>query len=277
VQVEQLACCEPAGIGLQLTHWSTRALAQVARQRGIAPAISHSTVALILSRASLHPHRCRSWKTPVLDECFVPQAARVLWAYEQVQRLLAREEVVLCLDEKPNLQVLERRLPTRPARPHLIAREEFEYVRHGTVNFLAGMALHSGQMSGACLERNDSPCLVHALPSFLRPYRTWRRVHLIWDEGPSHTARLTREALRAWPNVRLLFTPPHASWLNQAELLLRAFSARYLERGDWPSRHAMQTHLLDSCPEYNRLFAHPFTWSWTRAKMHAWVQRHRER
>ncbi|MFL5350648.1 MAG: IS630 family transposase, partial [Hyalangium sp.] len=71
-----------------------------------------------------------------------------------------------------------------------------------------------------------------------------------------------------------LYTPPHASWLDQAELLLRAFAARYLQRGEWASRAELMAHLNASWPEYNRLYAHPFTWSWTRSKMHAWVDRH---
>ncbi|MFY0577351.1 hypothetical protein ACN28S_26235 [Cystobacter fuscus] len=70
VEVERLACCEPAGIGLHMTHWSTRSLAVAARLRGIAPTISHSTVALILRDADLQPHRYRYWKTPTPDDTF---------------------------------------------------------------------------------------------------------------------------------------------------------------------------------------------------------------
>src|SRR5262249_9388498 len=66
----------------------------------------------------------------------------------------------------------------------------------------------------------------------------------------------------------------HASWLDQAELLLRAFSERYLKRGDWKSRLHLISHLEVSWREYNKLYAHPFTWSWTRQKMHRWVERH---
>ncbi|MGZ3457766.1 MAG: transposase [Archangium sp.] len=102
-----------------------------------------------------------------------------------------------------------------------------------------------------------------------------RRIHLIWDNGSSHIAQETREFLRRnYPHVRVLFTPAHASWLNQAELLLRAFGAHYLQRGDWTSRSEFIAHLEASWPEYNRLYAHPFTWSWTRPKMHEWVDRH---
>ncbi|MBZ4418309.1 IS630 family transposase [Myxococcus sp. RHST-1-4] len=258
VEVEQLACCEPAGVGLQMTHWSTRSLARVARECGIAPTLAHSKVAVILKHAELQPHRSRYWKTPTLDADFRKKAAAVLWCYERAQNLAEHGEVVLCVDEKPNIQVLERRCPIRFARPGLIERREFEYVRHGTVNFLASLLVHAGTMRGWCLEKNDGACLRGVLPQLLHPYREARRIHLIWDGGPSHTAQDTRAFLRGYRNVRLLETPPHASWLNQAELLLRAFGAHYLQRGDWKSRPDFVAHLEASWPEYNRLYAHPF-------------------
>lgn len=274
VEVERLACCEPAGVGLHMTHWSTRSLARVAQRRGIAPTISHSTVALILRGADLQPHRSRYWKTPTPDDTFRRKAAQVLWCYEHVQALAARGEVVLCLDEKPNIQVLERRCPTRSMRPGIIERQEFEYVRHGTVNFLVKLDVANGLMRGWCLDRNDGACLRAILPYLLWEHRDARRIHLIWDNGSSHVARETRDFLSCnHPAVRVLYTPAHASWLNQAELLLRTFDAHYLQRGSWTGRPEFISHLYASCPEYNRLYAHPFTWSWTRKKMHQWVDR----
>lgn len=258
-----------------MTHWSTRSLAVVARQRGIAPTISHSTVALILRDADLQPHHTRYWKTPTLDETFRQKAARVLWCYEQAPRLAERDEVVLCLDEKPNIQVLQGEKPRRLMRPGRIAHQEVEYVRHGTVNLLAQLVVHSGHARGWELKKNDGACLRAVLPTLLKEHRGARRIHLIWDNNPSHIARETRDLLHSYPRVRVLFTPAHASWLNQAELLLRAFAARYLLRGEWASRAEFINHLNACWPEYNRLYAHPFTWSWTRAKMHAWMNRHR--
>jgi len=275
VEVVRLACCEPAGVGLHMTHWSTRSLACAAQRRGIAPSLSHSEVALILRDADLQPHRSRYWKTPTPDDNFRHQAAQVLWCYERAQALAERGEVVLCLDEKPNIQVLERRCPTRSMRPGHLERREFEYLRHGTVNFLVKLVVHSGQMRGWCLEKNDGACLRAVLPQVLGDHRDARRIHLIWDNGSSHIAQQTRDWLRGnAPHVRVLYTPAHASWLDQAELLLRAFAARYLQRGDWASRSEFIAHLNASWPEYNRLYAHPFTWSWTRSKMHEWVARH---
>jgi hypothetical protein len=276
VEVERLACCEPAGVGLHMTHWSTRSLARAAQLQGIAPTISHSTVALILRDAELQPHRWRYWKTPTPDDTFRTKAAKVLWCYENAHALAERGEVVLCVDEKPNIQALERRCPSRPMKSGLILRQEFEYVRHGTVNFLAKLVVHTGKMRGWCLEHNDSASLRAVLPQLLWEHRDARRIHLIWDGGSSHIAHPTRSFLSSYyPQVRVLFTPAHASWLDQAELLLRAFGARYLQRGDWASRDELIEHLNASWPEYNRLYAHPFTWSWTRTKMHRWVDRHR--
>jgi hypothetical protein len=274
VEIEQLACCAPAGIGLEMTHWSTRSLARVAVEREIVPSIAHSTVSLILRSASLQPHRFR--KTPTLNEEFRERAARILWLYERVDWLAERDEVILALDEKPNIQVLERRRPTKLMRAGEIEHQEFEYVRHGTVNFLIALVVHSGKMRGWSLAANSSEQLCGVLPELFYEYRKARRIHLIWDGGSSHTAAATREFVGGYPLVRVLVTPAHASWLNQAELLLRSFASHYLERGDWTSKQQMIEH-LDACwPEYNRLFAHPFSWSWTRRDMHKWIERHKQ-
>jgi DDE superfamily endonuclease len=246
----------------------------VAVERGIVPQIAHSTVSLILNSASLQPHRFRYWKTPVLDERFRERAARILWVYERIDWLRERDEVVLALDEKPSIQVLERRAPGRLMRSGDIEHQEFEYNRHDTINLLVSMELDSGRMRGWCLERNDSQHLCSVLPQLFREHRKARRIHLIWDGGSSHISGVTREFLTGYPKVRPLLTPAHASWLNQAELLLRSFQAHYLERGDWKSKELMIEHLNASWPEYNRIFAHPFTWSWTIRDMHKWVDRH---
>ena len=275
VQIEQLACCDPAGIGLRMTHWSTRSLAQIAAEREIVPKIAHSTVSLILRSASLQPHRVRYWKTPSLNEAFRQRAARILWLYERINQLVKRGEVVIALDEKPGIQVLERRWPARRMRPRQIEHQEFEYIRHGTVNFLVALVVHTGRMHGWCLQHNNSEQLCRVLPQLFEQHRKAKRIHIIWDGGASHISAYTRGFLRPYkPWVRTLLTPAHASWLNQAELLLRSFAHHYLRRGSWTSMQKMIEHLNTSGPEYNRLFAHPFSWSWTRRAMHKWIDKH---
>lgn len=79
VSIEQLACCEPSGVGLEMTHWSTRSLAEIAVKRGLVPHIAHSTVSLILRNADLQPHRSRYWITPTLNAEFLQRAGCILW------------------------------------------------------------------------------------------------------------------------------------------------------------------------------------------------------
>ncbi len=271
VRIEQLACCEPAGVGLCLTHWSTRALARMAVRQGIVPQIAHSTVSLILRGADLQPHRFRYWKTPVLDQAFIARAAAVLWCYEHVRSLLERDELVLCWDEKPNLQAVERK-PRTFGRPRQVQRQEFDYIRHGVVNFGAALVVHSGMMQSWFLERNNSAHLCCALADLFHHYRRARRIHLIWDNGPSHISQATSEFLGRYGGwIRVLFTPKRASWLNQGELLLRAFTAHYLERGSWCNQEELVRQVLEGTIEYDEVFAHPFTWTWSRQDMRNWV------
>ncbi len=273
VAIQQLACCELHGLKLELTHWSTRSLTAIARQRLHRPQLAHSTVSLILRDADLKLHHSRYWITPTLDAEFIRRATRILWLYERINWLLDHDEVVIAIDEKPNLQALERARATQPMRTGQGERQEFEYERHGTVNFLALLILHSGKMRACCLEQNDSEHLCRALPKLLAPLRKWRRVHLIWDGGPSHASGPTRTFLRSYGSwLRVLFTTPHSEWLNQAELLLKSFTTYYLKRGSWRSRQELIEHLYASVPEYNRWFAQPINWTWTRHDLRDWVE-----
>lgn len=271
-RIEQLACRAPNQVGWHLTHWSTRSLALAAAQQDLVPAIGAATVWRLLQEADLKPHRWRSWKTTVWDEEAVARAVKILWYYERIESLWQRGEVVLALDEKPNVQVLERAAPTQPMRPGQIERQEFEYHRHGTVNLLAGLTLYNGRMWAECLDRNDGAHFRPAVRRFLHPYAWARRIHLVMDSGPSHTSADTVACFDEMaPRVHVLRTPVDASWLNQAELLLDAFSERYLQRGNWVSRQEMIDHILNSRIEYNQYFAHPFAWRWSVRRFFYWL------
>ena len=261
-QIVQLACREPIARGLHVTHWSSSELARQAVRDGIIEAIDPATVRRILDAVDLQPHRTRYWRTARLDDQFKERAEAVLWCYANAERLAHQGIYAVCADEMPNLQVLERD-PTRRAIPGSIEQQEFEYVRHGTVNLLTFLVVHTGRMRVTFLAHNDAENYVWALRQFRADYGHLRGVYLIHDGGPSHVAAATDEylsSLRGWWHPRR--TPARASWLNQSELLNNAFGGCYLKRGSWDGRGAFVDHVLASSQEYNRLYAHPFEWTW---------------
>jgi DDE superfamily endonuclease len=271
VAIERVACTEPSAYGLEITRWDCRTLQQIVIEEAIIDSIHYTTVARLLAEASLQPHRSRYWKTAAIDPEFMRRAAQVLWCYENVERLHERGDVIICVDEKPNIQALERCAPTKPLCPGRIIRREFEYERHGTVNLLVALNVYTGSMWACCLDKNDHEHFLWALRQISRRCARAQRIHLIMDNGPSHIDQHTRSYLSGHERFRPLYTPVHASWLNQAELLLRAFTDKYLKHFEASSRQRLIDHLNASWPEYNERFAHPFHWSWTRRQLHDWA------
>ena len=269
-----LACPKPVARGLHITHRSSEDLARQAVKDGIISAIGARTVRRILHEVDLQPHRTRYRKTARLDDRFKERAGKVLWCYADASRLARRRIWVVCADEVPNFQASER-APIRRAVPGHIERQEFEYERHGTVNILVFLVVHTGQMEAVRLAKNDADHYVEALRGFRRRHRL-RGIYSVQDGGPSHIAAKTggffAEA-RGWWQPRP--TPAHASWLDQAELLIRAFSHRYPRRRSWASREQVIEQVEASWPEYNRLYAHPFEWTWSSQKMRRWFDKPR--
>jgi hypothetical protein len=270
--IEDLACQDPTQVGRELTHWSQRSLAQAAANLEYVERIHQTTIRNILREADLQPHRFRYWKTTIWDDEAVARALKILWYYERIDSLWQRGEVIICLDEKPNIQVLERAKPTQPMRPGQIERQEFDYVRHGTVNLLAGLVAYNGRRWAECLDKNDGEHFRPAVRRLLHPYGWANRIHLIIDNGSSHISADTTAFFHDLaPRVQVLFTPVNASWLNQAESLLEAFTERYLLRGNWSSQFQMIRHILDSQVDYNQHFMHPFHWEWSCRDFMYWL------
>jgi hypothetical protein len=273
-QIVGLACLEPVAEGLHITHWSSDDLARQAVADGIVARISPRTVRDILSNVDLQPHRTRYWKTPRLDTRFKERAEQVLWCYGNATRLAEQGIWVVCVDEIPTFQILERR-PIRRAIPGSIEQQEFDYIRHGTVNMLVFLIVHSGLMELAFLAKNDHEHYLPELELFHRQHKELKGVFLIQDGGASHIAAGTRRYFaksRGWWKPR--YTPANASWLDQAEILIHVFKHYYLKRASWKSQEEFKTHALASWPEYNHRYAHPFEWTWTNHKMRRWFAKH---
>jgi hypothetical protein len=205
------------------THWSSEDLANQAMEDKIISAISPATVRRILHDVDLQPHRTRYWKTTRLDARFKERAEQVLWCYANAARLAEQGIWVVCVDEIPTFQILER-VPIRRAIPGSIEQQEFDYTRHGTVNMLVFLVVHSGLMELAFLANNDAEHYLPELELFHRQHKELRGVFLIQDGGSSHVAGCTQRYFagsQGWWRPR--YTPANASWLNQAEILIHAF------------------------------------------------------
>ena len=148
----ELACLEPIAKGLHITPWSSQDLARPAVEDGIVGSIRPATVRRLLHDVDLQPHRTRYWKTARLDARFQERAEQVLWCYGNAERLAEQGIWVVCVDEIPTFQILERQ-PLRRAIPGSIEQQEFDYTRHGTVNMLVFLVVHTGLMELAFLRR----------------------------------------------------------------------------------------------------------------------------
>ena len=273
-QIVELACLEPVARGLHITHWSSDDLARQAVADGIVAGINARTVRNILNEVDLQPHRTRYWKTARLDTRFKERAEQVLWCYGNAARLVEQGIWIVCVDEIPNFQVLERN-PIRRAIPGSIEQQEFDYTRHGTVNMLVFLVVHTGLMELVFLKANDHEHYIPELELFRTQHPELKEVFLIQDGGSSHIAGETQSYFakhKGWWKPR--YTPANASWLNQAEILIHAFKHYYLKRTSWHSQEEFKTHVLASWPEYNHRYAHPFEWTWTNQKMRQWFAKH---
>jgi hypothetical protein len=270
----ELACLEPIAEGLHITHWTSKDLAQQAIADGIVNNVSPRTVRRILADVDLQPHRTRYWKTARLDAEFKERTEKVLWCYGNAERFARQGIWTVAVDEKPNFQVLER-CPIRRAIPGSIEQQEFEYKRHGTVNLLFFLIVHTGRVEVAVEPKKDAEHYIRELRAFRRRHRGLKGVFLIQDNDPSHTAGNTADYCSGcgdWWRPRN--TPAHASWLNQAESLIEAFSYYYLKRGSWSSQKELIEHVSVSGPEYNQRYAHPFEWIWSPQRMRKWFAEH---
>ncbi len=273
VEIVALACTPPAEAGRAWVRWSVQALHDEIERRHIAT-LHPATVHRILDAADLHPHHLRYWRHAVVPD-FEEKAASVLWYYERVAWLAERDELVVCVDEKTQIQALRRSVPDLPMRPGHDRRREWEYQRDGTVNLLVTYTPRTGSVWGRVLPKNDHGHFIEGMEAYLATLpRTIRCLHCILDNGSSHIAKETQAWIKAQAGrVEFHFTPAHASWVNQAELALSAFSRRYLRDRVSQSWGELIAHIYRALDEYNRFHARPFNWSFTRHAMHEWYAR----
>lgn len=233
--------------------WSHRAIAE-----RLAPqAISVSQVGRILADCDLKPHRVRGWLTRRDTPDFWDRAMDVCALYLTPPR----DAVVISVDEKTAIAARSRKHPGRRATPGRPARQEFEYVRHGTVSIVAAMDVATGQVFTEPITKNNSATFVAFLQLLDRVIEPSHQIHLVVDNGSSHTAKNTRAWLAAHPRWHVHWTPFHASWLNQVELYFSTLTRRVLRHGNFTSRDDL-IDKLDTYAIAHNTTAKPYRWTY---------------
>jgi transposase len=236
-----------------VSHWSHDLLARDMAAMGI----SASQIGRILASLDIKPHKIRSWLTRSDDPEFWDRVADVCGLYLS-QPLNA---LVLSIDEKTAIQARSRKHPTRPAAPGRAARQEFEYVRHGTACLMAALDVHTGEVLATDAARNDAASFIGFLEQIEAAVPTELEVHLVMDNGGSHIARVTKAWLADHPRFVVHHTPRHASWLNQVELFFSILTRRLLRYGEFGSRDDLVTKIMRFITEHNHT-ARPFRWTY---------------
>lgn len=255
----QLACDTPDRLYSPFREtWTQQALAD-AVQRETGRSISRSTVQRILSAEGLRPHRVRQWlHSP--DPDFEVKVARVCDLYLNPPSGAA----VVCVDEKP-MQALERKYPTRIG-PGGVVRREYEYIRNGTACLLAAFDVRDGQVLGRVVPNRTSEATVDFMEELARKYPQGE-VYVVWDnlnthyDGPSK--RWTEFNRRHGGRFHFVYTPKHASWMNQIEVWFSILQRRVLRYGSFHSVAHLEREVIAFTRHWNWSEGRPFRWTFT--------------
>ncbi len=258
-KVIQLACDRPDKLYAPFRDvWTQQSLTEVVR-RETGTAISRSTVQRILTSEDLRPHRVRQW----LHSADPNFEARVAAVCELYLRPPAGATVV-CVDEKP-MQALERKYPT-VVGPGGVVRREYEYIRNGTACLLAAFDIRDGQVLGRVVQKRTSEATVEFMEELARKYPEGE-VHVVWDNLNTHydgpDKRWTKFNQRHGGRFHFVYTPKHASWMNQVEVWFSILQRRVLRYGSFYSTKHLEREVIGFSRHWNRTEAHPFRWTFT--------------
>ena len=238
--------------------------------RGRGLAVSPSTVGRVLGEAKVRPHKVRGWLNRADDPAFWTRAGQVCRLYLDPPP----GTMLISIDEKTGIQAKSRKHPEIPARPGRDARREFEYVRHGTISIIAAMNVATGEVIADRVTKNNSAAFTSLLAMLDQATGPSLRIHLIMDNGSSHTSKATRAWLAAHPRFTVTYTPKHASWLNMIEQWFGVLTRRLLRRGDFTSRDDLEANITAFTIRHNKT-ARPYKWSYDADADHArYLERH---
>jgi transposase len=278
-----IACELPATRGVPLGRWSLAELRDEVLATGLVDEVSTTTLWRWLAEDPIKPWQHRSWIFP-RDPDFAAKAGVVLDLYDRVfqGQELEPDAYVVSADEKTSIQARCRCHASLPPDRARVMRIEHEYGRGGALAYLAAWDVHQARLFGRCEQATGIAPFGRLVEQVMttEPYASARRVFWVVDNGSSHRGRASVERLEgAWPNLRLIHLPIHASWLNQVEIYFSVVQRKVLTPNDFLDLVEVERRLLAFQRRYQQT-ATPFDWRFTRtdlAKLHCRLDEHEHR
>jgi transposase len=232
------------------THWSTRKMAQ-------ATGLSQNAIVRIWNAFGLQPHRTKSFKISE-DPLFIGKVRDIVGLYMNPPA----HALVLCVDEKSQVQALDRTQPLLPLEPWQVERHTHDYARHGTTSLFAALNVKTGAVIGRCHQRHRHQeflkFLQHVDASLEKA--SGREVHLVMDNYATHKTPAVQRWFAKHPQYHVHFTPTSASWLNLIERFFAEITNQRIRRGVFRSVAALRQAIMEYLDEHNQA-PKPFIWT----------------
>ena len=232
------------------THWSVRSMAK-------AMGISHTSVQRIWREAGLKPHLVRTFKISN-DPEFEEKVVDVVGLYMNPPD----KALVLCVDEKSQIQALDRSQPGLPLKPGRAATMTHDYKRHGTTTLFAALDVRTGLVVGECLPRHRAKEFLRFLRKIDRATKKSLDLHLVLDNYATHKTPQVKAWLAKHPRFHLHFTPTGASWMNLVERFFAEITTKRFRRGVFRSVGELEDAIRDYLDQHN---ADPKPFVWTKS------------
>lgn len=246
-RVIQKACTKPEG---GYSNWSQR---RIAKELGM----SQSTVQGILKSHDLKPHKVEYWCGKSTDPEFEEKMLNVVGLYMNPPE----NALVLSVDEKTQIQALDRTQPELPLRVGNPKRLTATYKRNGTVSLIAALSVHDGEITAKTMDKNDSKNFLQFLKKIYRKYPK-KHLHIIADNLNVHKQKEVREWIDSKQRVTIHFTPTYSSWLNQIEIWFNILTKDVIKGAVWQSKKQLADQIIAYVDTYNTQRAKPFEWTY---------------
>ena len=246
------------------THWSTRSMA---REVGL----SQHSIVRIWHAFGLQPHRVETFKLST-DPHFVEKVRDIVGLYLNPPD----RSLVLSVDEKSQIQALDRTQLVFPIRPGLPERQSHDYTRHGTTSLFAALDTATGKVIGQCHQRHRQEEFIKFLDLIDTQVSPELDVHLIADNYATHKTDAVKKWFLKHPRYHIHFTPTSASWLNVVERFFSELTTRQIRRGSFNSVKQLKQSIMEYLDHHNEN-PHPFNWTATADQIFSKVQRFCER